>query len=74
MTTELFREDTGIHHTKILDTVDAALRVNHARGRRWAHACRSNGVIKGKRLLLHETYEIIIRNLGNVAGGVWPPV
>lgn len=68
MTAELFREDTGIHHTEILNTVDAALRVNNARGRRRAHARRSDGMVKGKRLLLHEADEIIIRDLREVAG------
>lgn len=60
MTTKLIGEDTSIHNTKTLDTMDATLEINNAVGGSRAHARRSNWVVERECLLLHEADEIVV--------------
>ena len=74
MSTDLFWKHTCIHHTETLDTMDSAFRVDNACRCQRAHTGRAHRVIQSEGLLIHESNELLISDVLDVAAREGPPV
>lgn len=74
MPTDLFREHTGIHNAKSINTMNLAFEVHNARSGRGSHARGTDGMVQSESLFVHELQELIVGDIVDIAARVGPPV